>query len=54
MGIPTYLPNFRKINCQRKHLIRLICNNMKYESVIELHSSLNMLNVYQVNIINNA
>ena len=48
---PNYLMTFIR---QHKYLISLICNKMKYESVRELLSSLNMLNVYQINILNNA
>ena len=43
-----------KVNSQQKHSVRIIYNKMKYESVRELLTSLKILNVYQINILNNA
>ena len=50
----TYLSNLKKISSQQKHLVRIIYNKMKYESIRELLRSLKVLNVYQINILNNA
>ena len=36
----TYLSNLKKINRQQKHLVRIIYNKMKYESVRELPKSM--------------
>ena len=50
----TYLSNLKKIGSQQKHFVRINYNKMKYESVRELLRSLKILNVYQINILNNA
>ena len=50
----TYFSNLKKVNSQQKHSVRIIYNKMKYESVRELLISLKILNVYQINILNNA
>ena len=44
----------KKINSQQKHAIRIVYNEGKYESVRELLRSINILNVYQINILNNT
>ena len=50
----TYFSNLKKVNNQQKHSVRIIYNKMKYESVRELLISPKLLNVYQINILNNA
>ena len=50
----TYSSNLKKINSQQKHALRIIYNKTKYESVREILKSLNILNMYQINILNNA
>ena len=50
----AYFSNLKKVNSQQKHSVRIIYNKMKYESVRELLISLKILNVYQINILNNA
>ena len=50
----TYFSNLKKVSSQQKHSVRIIYNKMKYESVTELLISLKILNVYQINILNNA
>ena len=50
----TYLSNLKKISSQQKHSVHIIYNKKKYESVGELLRSLKILNVYQINILNNA
>ena len=50
----TYFSNLKKVNSQQKHSVGIIYNKMKYESVRELLISLKILNVYQINILNNA
>ena len=50
----TYISNLKKINSQQKHAIRIIYNKKKHETVRELLRSINILNVYQINILNNT
>ena len=52
-GTPIY-QTWKKIGSQQKHFVRINYNKMKYESVRELLRSLKILNVYQINILNNA
>ena len=50
----TYMSNLKKISNQRKHVIRIIYNKKKYETVRELLRSIKILNVYQMDILNNT
>ena len=50
----TYLSNLKKISSQQKHSVCIIYDKMKYESVRKLIRSLKILNLYQINILNNA
>ena len=50
----TYISNLKKIISQQKHASRIIFNKKKYETVRELLRSINILNVYQINILNNT
>ena len=49
-----YLLNLKKISSQQKQSVRIIYNKMKYVSVREVLRSLKTLDVYQINILNNA
>ena len=50
----TCRTNFKKINSQQKHALRIIFNKSKFDHTSELFKSSKILNAYKINIFNTA